>query len=181
MIKCSIIIQAASIMTIKHTIGIYPGTFDPITNGHIDILLRASKIVDKLIIGISTGYSKTPMFSHNERQIMIESCIEQYDLGSKIEVQAFDGLLVNFAKSSKASLIFRGLRAISDFEYEFQMSCMNSRLEPSIDTIFIPASEKNQFISSKLVKEVASLGGDISSFVTSSVAQRVYKFYAKAK
>lgn len=167
-------------MTAKHTTGIYPGTFDPITNGHIDILLRGSKIVDKLIVGISTGYSKTPMFSDEERLAMIESCVKEHGLESKIEVKTFSGLLVDFAKSAKATLIIRGLRAISDFEYEFQMSCMNSRLEQEIETIFIPASEKNQFISSKLVKEIAGLGGDISSFVTKNVAQRVYKYYNSA-
>lgn len=157
----------------KHKIGIYPGTFDPFTNGHIDILLRSSRIVDKLIIGLSTGYSKNAMFSMNERLKMIESCISLHNLGSKVITQAFDGLLVDFAKKSHAHLIIRGLRAISDFEYEFQMSCMNSRLAPDIETIFIPASEKNQFISSKLVKEIASLGGDISSFVTEEVAKNV--------
>lgn len=164
-------------MTLRHKIGIYPGTFDPITNGHIDIMLRASKIVDKLIVGISTGYSKTPMFEDEERLVMIQSCIKDNGLESEIEVQTFNGLLVDFAKSTKADLIIRGLRAISDFEYEFQMSCMNSRLEPSIETIFIPAAEKNQFISSGLVKEIASLNGDISSFVTKDVAQKVYKYY----
>lgn len=177
MLMCNIIRYMARFMTQKHTTGIYPGTFDPITNGHIDILLRASKIVDKLIIGLSTGYSKAPMFNDEERLDMIKSCVKEHKLESKVEVQAFTGLLVDFAKSTKASLIIRGLRAISDFEYEFQMSCMNSRLEPSIDTIFIPASEKNQFISSKLVKEIASLRGDISSFVTKDVAQSVYRYY----
>ncbi len=159
----------------KSIIGIYPGTFDPLTYGHIDILLRASKIVDKLIIGLSTGYSKKAMFSLDERLEIIKDYIKHHDLESKVSVQAFDGLLVDFATQSGAHLIIRGLRAISDFEYEFQMSCMNSRLAPSIDTIFIPASEKNQFISSRLVKEIAGLGGDISSFVTNKVAERVFK------
>ena len=157
--------------------GLYPGTFDPITNGHIDILVRASKIVDKLIVGISTGYEKSTMFSDAERLELIKACVKQQGLESKVEIQTFTGLLVDFARSLEANLIIRGLRAISDFEYEFQMACMNSRLDNDIDTIFIPASEKNQFISSKLVKEIASLKGDISSFVTKNVAEMVYKHY----
>lgn len=164
----------------KHIIALYPGTFDPITNGHIDVILRGSKIADKLIIGVSTAYNKKPMFSVSERCAMVESYLKQYDLlGTKIQVVQFDCLLVDFAKEVGANIIIRGLRVVSDFEYEFQMSCMNSRLNNDIGTIFLPASERNQFISSSLVKEIASLGGDITSLVIREVAEKVRAFYDK--
>lgn len=158
----------------KHKIGIYPGTFDPITNGHIDILLRGSKLVDKLIIGLSTSFSKNPLFSIEARKEMIFSYLKQRGLEQTIEVQIFSGLLVEFAKQTKASVIIRGIRAVSDFEYEFQMSCMNSRLAPDVETILLPASEENQFVSSRLVKEIASLGGDISSFVIPEIGKKIH-------
>jgi pantetheine-phosphate adenylyltransferase len=163
----------------KKIIGIYPGTFDPITNGHADIIFRASKIVDKLILAISTSYSKNPMFSIEERCLMAKTYLEQYNIASNVEVMHFDGLLVNFAKTVAAQFIIRGLRAVSDFEYEFQMACMNSRLDGNIETVFLPASEKNQFISSKLVKEIASLGGDISAFVIPEIQEKVISHYKK--
>lgn len=160
-------------------IGIYPGTFDPITNGHADILIRASKIVDKLILAISTSFSKNPMFSIGERMEMARLYIEKNGLAKRVEVMQFDGLLVDFAESVRASLIIRGLRAVSDFEYEFQMACMNSRLNERIETLFLPASEKTQFISSRLIKEIASLGGNIEAFVLPEIAQKVREFYRK--
>lgn len=158
-------------------IGIYPGTFDPITNGHLDILIRSKRIVDELIIAVSTAYSKQPMFSVEERCEMVKVYLQKFDIGDNVRVLKLDGLLVDFATKAGANLIIRGLRAISDFEYEFQMSCMNSRLAPKIETVFLPASEKNQFISSRLVKEIASLSGDISSFVIPFVAQKVLNHY----
>lgn len=161
----------------KKAIGIYPGTFDPITNGHADIIAKGSRIVDELVIGISTSYTKNPMFSIEERCQMAKIYIEKYNIGPNIKVISFDGLLVNFAKKIGAQFIIRGLRAVSDFEYEFQMACMNSRLDESIDTLFLPAAEKNQFISSRLVKEIASLGGNISSFVISEIEQKVNDYY----
>jgi pantetheine-phosphate adenylyltransferase len=161
----------------KKIIGIYPGTFDPITNGHADIISRASKIVDELILAVSTSASKTPMFSIEERCTMAETYLKQYQIGPNVKVMKFDKLLVKFANQIGANLIIRGLRAVSDFEYEFQMACMNSRLDGNMETVFLPASEKNQFISSRLVKEIASLGGDISSFVIPEIAEKVITYY----
>lgn len=161
----------------KKIIAIYPGTFDPITNGHADIISKASKIADELIVAISTSFNKNPMFSIEERAKLAEIYLEKYEITSNVRIMKFEGLLVNFASKIGASIIVRGLRAVSDFEYEFQMACMNSRLDANIETVFLPASEKNQFISSKLVKEIASLGGDISSFVIPEIEQKVMEYY----
>lgn len=161
----------------KQIIGIYPGTFDPITNGHADIIKRASKITDTLIVAISESKSKKPMFSSDERVEMAKHYFSKYDLADNVKVMKFDGLLVNFARKVDAKFLIRGLRAVSDFEYEFQMACMNSRLDETMETIFLPSSEKNQFISSKLVKEIASLGGDISSFVIPEIEKKLIKYY----
>jgi pantetheine-phosphate adenylyltransferase len=158
-------------------IGIYPGTFDPITNGHADIISRASRICDELVLAISSSVSKNPMFSIEERCQMAMLYLEKYGIAPNVKVMHFDGLLVNFASKVGAHFIIRGLRAVSDFEYEFQMACMNSRLDETIETIFLPASEKNQFISSKLVKEIVSLGGDISSFVIPEIKDRLVQYY----
>lgn len=160
-------------------IAVYPGTFDPITHGHMDIILRTSKFVDKLIIAVAveTG-SKVPLFSAEKRLEMVYETLRQHpELEGKIEAKIFDGLLVNFAKENHSNIIIRGLRAVSDFEYEFQMSCMNSKLSPEIETFFLPATEKTHFVSSNLVKQVAKLGGDISEFVTESVKQEVLKHF----
>ena len=163
----------------RRAIGIYPGTFDPITNGHADVITRASRITDVLILAISTSTSKNPMFSIDERCEMAKIYLEKYDIASNVQVMNFDGLLVNFANQVGAQFIIRGLRAVSDFEYEFQMACMNSRLDETIETIFLPASEKNQFISSRLVKEIASMGGDISAFVIPEIEQKLKDYYSK--
>ena len=166
---------------IKKTIGIYPGTFDPITNGHADIISRASKITDELILAISTSYSKNPMFSVEDRCKLAKIYLEKYNIARNVRVMKFDGLLVNFASKVGAGIIVRGLRAVSDFEYEFQMACMNSRLDGNIETIFLPASEKNQFISSRLVKEIASLDGPISAFVIPEIEEKVIEYYENKK
>jgi pantetheine-phosphate adenylyltransferase len=166
---------------IKKTIGIYPGTFDPITNGHADIISRASKITDELILAISTSQSKNPIFSIEERCELARTYLEKYNIASNVKVMKFDGLLVSFARAVGAGFIVRGLRAVSDFEYEFQMACMNSRLEENIETIFLPASEKNQFISSRLVKEIASLGGSISAFLIPEIEEKVVEYYKNKK
>ena len=155
----------------KHRIGIYPGTFDPMTKGHIDVLLRAKNVVDELVVAISTAANKTAMFTPLERSKIIGNYLDEYKAWRNVKIVTFQGLLVNFAASIGASVIIRGLRVVSDFEYEFQMSCMNSRLNPNIQTIFLPASEKNQFISSRLVKEICTLGGNVSEFVLPEIEQ----------
>ena len=154
-------------------IGLYPGSFDPITNGHMDIIKRSLKIVDKLIVGIAVNDSKSEYFSTEERQQIIEEDIENNGLSDKIKIHSFEGLLMNYAKNIGASVIIRGLRAVSDFEYEFQMTGMNARLEPSIETVFLMSSENQHFISSKLVKEVFKFNGDISSFVSANVLKKM--------
>ena len=147
--------------------GIYPGTFDPITFGHIDIIKRSLKIVDKLIIGVADNNNKTPLLNPDDRKNLIQSDINLYLESSKnILVKDVNGLLTDFAKNNDASFIIRGLIAVSDFEYEFQMTGMNSQLNPDIETIFLMSSDKNSFISSNFVKEVHKLGGDVSNFVS---------------
>jgi pantetheine-phosphate adenylyltransferase len=156
-------------------IAIYPGTFDPITFGHIDIIKRASQLFDHLIIASAKDSNKNPLFSLDERVELIKHEIANLRLESKVSVEKFEGLLVEFAKQKNAKIIIRGLRAVSDFEYEFQMFGMNSKLEPDIQTIFLPASENHHFIASKLVKEVARLRGDISKFVSPNVIEALNK------
>lgn len=162
-------------MTAATRIGVYPGTFDPVTNGHIDIIFRATKIVDRLIVAVASNIGKGPMFGIEERTEIVSGEIEAMDDGrrERIEVRPFDILLMTFAQEVGASCIIRGLRAVSDFEYEFQMTGMNARLNPEIETVFLMASERHQFISSLFVKEIARLNGDISSFVSARVAARV--------
>jgi pantetheine-phosphate adenylyltransferase len=153
-------------------IGIYPGTFDPITLGHADIIRRGSKLVDKLIIGVTTNPSKNPMFSTEERFAMVEREVDNLGLGN-VEVVGFDALLVKFAQKQGASVIIRGLRAVADFEYEYQMAGMNQQLDPDVETVFLMADVGLQPIASKLVKEIALYGGEISKFVSSPVATEV--------
>ncbi|MBR9970431.1 pantetheine-phosphate adenylyltransferase [Magnetospirillum sulfuroxidans] len=152
-------------------IGLYPGTFDPITNGHLDIVTRAAKVVDKLIVAVAINAGKGPLYSLDERVALVKAEVAEVGRQHKviIEVRAFDNLLVDFARDCGAQIIIRGLRAVSDFEYEFQMAGMNARLSPQIETLFLMASERCQFISSRFVKEIGRLGGDISSFVSPRV------------
>lgn len=159
-------------------IGIYPGTFDPITVGHMDIIRRALRVVDKLVIGVALDTGKSPIFDLSTRsEIVREVIIGMGKDAARIEVKSFPGLLVNFAQENGATLLIRGLRAVSDFEVEFQMACMNSRLNPAMETVFLTASEDTHFISSRFVKQIARLGGDISSFVAPSVATRLIKHF----
>jgi len=154
-------------------IGLYPGTFDPITNGHVDIIRRAVKLVDTLIVAVARNAGKGPMFSMDERVDLVQGEVVAMNLTDRVEVRSFDSLLMHFAVEIGAGVIIRGLRAVSDFEYEFQMAGMNARLNPDIETAFLMASDRHQFISSRFVKEIGRLGGDIRHFVSPRVAERL--------
>ncbi len=157
-------------------IGIYPGTFDPMTTGHMDIVKRSLKIVDSLVIAVAKNLNKDSLFNVQERIDIINKDIKSSDeIYSKTKVTELSGLLTSFAKSQGASCIIRGLRAVSDFEYEFQMTGMNYQLNPDIETIFLMTSEKNSFISSNFVKEVHKLGGDVSNFVSHNTIKSLDK------
>ena len=155
-------------------VGLYPGTFDPVTNGHLDIIARAARLFDRLVVGVAANTGKSPLFSLEERVALVQAECDALarDPGTAIEVASFDVLLIEFARRSGARMIVRGLRAVSDFDYEFQMAGMNYRLDPQIETVFLMASEHHQFISSRFVKEIAELGGDISSFVPNRTLEK---------
>jgi pantetheine-phosphate adenylyltransferase len=152
-------------------IGVYPGTFDPITLGHMDIIRRGAKLVDRLVVGVTTNPSKSPMFSVEERMAMVTR--EVADVGGEVHVVGFDSLLMDFAEREGARVIVRGLRAVADFEYEYQMAGMNQQINPRVETVFLMADVSLQPIASRLVKEIAMYGGDIGKFVTPTVKDEV--------
>lgn len=153
-------------------IGIYPGTFDPITKGHLHIIRRASKLVDHLIVAVTATVRKGPLFDAQERVEMVQVDIGNLpDKHCSMEVQSFEGLLMHYAQNTGAACVFRGLRAVSDFEYEFKMTGMNAKLAPDIETVFLMASDEWQFVSSSFIKEIHALGGDVSGYVTPNVLQ----------
>ncbi len=164
----------------KFITGIYPGTFDPVTKGHLHLIRRASRMVDKLIVAVADSPKKEPLFSYDERLDMLQTDISNMqEKGCEIEVRSFNKLLIHFARDMEASLIFRGLRAVSDFEYEFQMTGMNAKLDPDIETVFLMAADKWQFVSSSFVKEISSLGGGVEEFVTPHVLTSLNKKFKK--
>ncbi|WP_336958415.1 pantetheine-phosphate adenylyltransferase [Sphingobium aquiterrae] len=157
--------------TYQPRVGVYPGTFDPVTLGHMDIIRRGAKLVDRLVIGVTTNPSKSPMFSLEERLDMVRR--ECADIDTEIHVVAFDALLMTFAEREGASVIIRGLRAVADFEYEYQMAGMNQQINQSIETVFLMADVSLQPIASRLVKEIALFGGPIRKFVSAKVCEDV--------
>ena len=154
-------------------VGLYPGTFDPMTNGHLDIIGRAVKLVDKLVIGVAINRDKGPLFTLEERVEMIIRETAPLRALAEIEVRPFDSLTIQFARTVGASMVVRGLRAVADFEYEFQMTAMNQQLDRDIETVFLMADPRHQAVASRLVKEIARLGGDIGLFVPAGVAERL--------
>jgi pantetheine-phosphate adenylyltransferase len=164
-------------MTLSRSIAVYPGTFDPITNGHLDILNRALALFDKVIVTIAVNQRKGPLFSVDERIAFIRDAMPHAD--GRLEFAAFDGLLVDFCRQNNATVIVRGLRALADFEYEFQFAHMNRRLAPGVDTVFFMTDERNHYVSSSLVKEVASLGGDVTGLVPPAVVTALAAKYAR--
>jgi pantetheine-phosphate adenylyltransferase len=159
--------------------GIYPGTFDPVTVGHMDIITRALKVVDRLVIAVALDSGKEPIFGLEKRAELVQADVATLGAdAARVSVAPFSGLLVNLAQEHGSTLLIRGLRAVSDFEYEFQMACMNARLKPDVETVFLTASENTHFISSRFVKQIARLKGDISSFVSPNTAKALKAHYA---
>ena len=155
-------------------IALYPGTFDPVTNGHLDIIERASQLFDKVIVTVAVNSSKTPMFTTEEREAMIRSAIKEKKIRN-ITVDSFDGLLVGFARKKKATVLIRGLRAVSDFEYEFQMALMNRKQAPNITTVFLMPHERYTYLNSSIIREISRLQGDVKDLVPRSVQKALKK------
>ncbi len=154
-------------------VAIYPGTFDPVTIGHLDVVARSKKVVDKLVIAVAASKKKSCLFSQEERVELFKGALIEAGLDENVEVKSFDGLLVNFAKELEIKICIRGIRVVSDFEYEFQLACVNSRMDDNMQTIFLPASENLQLTSSRMVKEVAMHGASIDSYVTRNVQEAI--------
>ena len=165
-------------MTLSRSIAVYPGTFDPITNGHLDILERSLAVFETVIVTIAPNIRKNPLFSTDERTQFIRDALPSYS-GERLQFAVFEGLLVDFCKTKNATVIVRGLRALADFEYEFQFAHMNRRLAPEVDTVFFMTDERNHYVSSSLVKEVASLGGDVNGLVPAAVVAALADKYRK--
>ena len=161
-------------------VGLYPGTFDPVTNGHMDIIQRGSKLVDRLIIGVAINADKGPLFTLEERTEILEAECKKITGGAKIEVKPFDTLLMTYAEKVGAQIIIRGLRAVSDFEYEFAMVGMNQKLNPEIETVFLMADPTHQAVASRLVKEIARLQGNVAHFVPQDVERRLRAKFRKS-
>lgn len=159
-------------------IAIYPGTFDPITNGHLDILERAVRLFDRVIIAVAKNPSKKPLFDQAERYTLIRTAVKRYP---NVEVDTFDGLLVEYAKKKHATALVRGLRAISDFEYELQMALMNRKLDSTLETVFLMPNEKYTYLNSSIVREIARLGGDVSGFVPDVALKALIRKLQKKK
>lgn len=168
-------------MPVNPRVGVYPGTFDPVTNGHMDIIGRAATVVDRLIVAVAVNAGKDPLFTLEERVELLEADVAEFvqRTGRKVEVRAFDNLLMHFVVDSGAGVIVRGLRAVSDFEYEFQMAGMNARLNREVETVFLMASDRHQFIASRLVKEIGRLGGDVTPFVSANVKAHLLAKFGK--
>lgn len=162
-------------------VGVYPGTFDPITNGHLDIIERATNVLDRLVIGVAVNAGKGPMFSIEDRIAQVDEEVAALgpEHSGRVEVKPMENLLVHFAADLGATVIVRGLRAVSDFDYEFQMASMNAKLRPDIETICLMATDKYQFIASRLVKEIAMLGGDVSPFVSPRIRDKLVERVAR--
>lgn len=161
----------------KSNIVIYPGTFDPITHGHSDLIQRAARLFDKIIVAVAANASKDPVFPLSKRLELVKVVLADFD---NVEVHSFDSLLIDFAKQQGADIILRGLRAVSDFEYEFQLASMNRKLDADIETVFLTPSEQYSYISSTLVREIAALNGDVSSFLHPAVAKALQEFMRKS-
>lgn len=159
------------------SVAVYPGTFDPITNGHLDILERALALFQTVVVTIAPNVRKNPLFTTTERMQFIRDALPQY--GDRLEFEVFEGLLVDFCRRRGATVIVRGLRALADFEYEFQFAHMNRRLAPGVDTVFFMTDERNHYVSSSLVKEVASLGGDVNGLVPAPVVAALHAKFGK--
>lgn len=162
-------------------IGIYPGTFDPITHGHMGIIQRSLRVVDELVIGVALDTGKSPFFTPEMRAEMINEALKELPESERkrIRIVTFSGLLVNFARENGATILLRGLRAVSDFEYEFQMAAINAKLNPEMETVFLTASESTHFISSRFIKQICRLGGDISEFVPKHVVPQLNDYFTR--